>query len=418
MDRKRTIWKLLLFIVLLATVFTIAGCGGKNGGQQPAKPAESAAGKAGTPGSGGSEKPPAGPAAPAQPAAAGKVLRELIFLYSKIDEQKIVTADINGNNATDVCSNIAATNKIFLSPDYKKASSEGMMIGENQSINIYYFDSSETRPVTVEGLLGGEVSRWSGDSKYLLVLATPKYGSRDYKLFKVEVDTNRREQVKTEGIMGTSASQYLLNPVENSLIYYGKEQGDPAKAPVCHIFCKNLDTGAERSIIKLGDPGGLPQDMMVSPDGSKLLYILNGLHVVDIKSGSAVKMNVNVKATSLRDVAWSWDSSCLAVAGTVMVKPDAFGNQIRVIKDIQVYKVADGSLVNTIPLGSDLYMVPSVSNNQLQWSSDNKHLVMIASSEAEKKKNLYRVPVSGGPVEKIVHVPDGYQIQWVVVKNK
>jgi hypothetical protein len=157
--------------------------------------------------------------------------------------------------------------------------------------------------------------------------------------------------------------------------------------------------------------------MMVSPDGSKLLYILNGLHVVDIKSGSAVKMNVDVKTTSLRDVAWSWDSSCLAVAGTVMVKPDVLGNQIRVIKDIQVYKVADGSLVNTIPLGSDLYMVPSVSNGQLQWSADNKYLVMIASSEAEKKKNLYRVPVSGGPVEEIVHVPDGYQIQWVVVKK-
>ncbi len=84
-----------------------------------------------------------------------------------------------------------------------------------------------------------------------------------------------------------------------------------------------------------------------------------------------------------------------------MDKPTGLGDQkIKVIKEIEIYKVSDGSLVSTIPLGSDLYMVTSVSATQLQWSSDNKYLVMIASSEAENKKYLYRVPVSGGPVEK------------------
>lgn len=194
-----------------------------------------------------------------------------------------------------------------------------------------------------------------------------------------------------------------------------------ARAYTCHGSGALTWTPGKATIPEVG---AQLKHLVVSPDGSKLAYVLDNLYVVDVRTGPGSDMRVPTKSkyevywtTSFLE--WSWDSERIALARNTGRRKTGIGDvTIKVIDTIEIYDAGTGSLVNTVRLGDDVYMMPSVHTPHLKWSADNKHLVFIGTSASRKKSAVYSIPTAGGAVavpRELAVAPQGHELQWVVV---
>ena len=179
------------------------------------------------------------------------------------------------------------------SPDGKTLAFVDRTIEESSRLNtvgLYSSDSGVGRRVAIEELEYANIGGWSTDGQRLLVFGGEPTGR--HSVFWMDVETGARELI--------FRSDEYLNRVkiapDGSTIYY--RPGSPG----VRILARDMLSGENRVILDVG----LPQQEVLSPDGSKIAFRFKGqpgVQILEIATGRVDTLPTPIPYT----LAWTPD---------------------------------------------------------------------------------------------------------------
>jgi Tol biopolymer transport system component len=229
-------------------------------------------------------------------------------VYDAVDELAIHTISIDENGIAQtksplVSQGVRLHGRIFLaSPDGNRLVSEdGFGIH-----HILYLDSSKIEPLFRDNLeAGGFVFAWHPDNTHILMRAQQNYP--DVGLWLVDVDNGRHTTLFAQ-YPSPNIISGAISPDGQRVVY-----STPTDFMRSDLWIVNVD-GSNRHRIYQSDT--IIFGLAWSPDNHKIVFIGDGLMVMDMVESNPRKLTNNIASDYDFKPVWSRDGQKLAFVGT------------------------------------------------------------------------------------------------------